>query len=106
MIVPESPTGVADRASGSMTVRTGIGSGACSTVPNAATTPNSGKATTAAADHRRRLSPGRVTIPISSLCIFGSGLNQKSLTNYRPIGHLHTHERHRSPTQSHQALLL
>ena len=30
-----------------MTVRTGIDSGTCSTVPNAATTPNSGKATAA-----------------------------------------------------------
>src|SRR6266478_1054408 len=89
MIVPESPTGVADRASGSMTVRTGIGSGTCSAVPNAATTPNSGTAT-AAADHRRRLPPERVTIPISSLCMFRSRLNRKSLTNKRPISHLHS----------------
>src|SRR5712691_8164827 len=86
MIVPRSPAGVADRASGSTTIRVGIGSGPCSTVPNAATTPNSGTAT-AAADHRRRLPPERVTIPISSLCMFRSGLNRKSLTNNRPIGH-------------------
>src|SRR6266581_3135378 len=104
MIVPESPTEVADGASVSMTVRTGIGSVTCSTVPNAVTTPNSGTAT-AVANHRRRLPPERVTIPISSLCIIGSGLNQKSLTNNRPISHLHTHERHRPPTESHQARL-
>src|SRR5439155_20069843 len=88
MIVPESPTGVADRASGSMTIRTGIGSGRCSTVPNAATTPNSGTAT-AAASHRRRLPPERATIPISSLCMIGGRSNRKSLTNNRPISHLH-----------------
>src|SRR3989475_3232010 len=35
MTVPESPTGVADRASGTMTVRTGIGSGTRSTDPTA-----------------------------------------------------------------------
>src|SRR6266853_3566081 len=104
MIVPESPTGVADRARGSMTIRTGIGSGTCTTVPNAATTPNNGTAT-AAAHHRRRLPPARVTIPISSLCMIGRGLNQKSLTNNRLVSHLHTHERHRSPTETHQARL-
>src|SRR5258706_2525393 len=89
MIVPRSPIGAADRASGSTTIRVGIGSGPRSTVPNAATTPNSGTAT-AAADHRRRLPPERVTIPISSLCMFRSRLNRKSLTNKRPISHLHT----------------
>src|ERR1041384_2622995 len=104
MIVPESPIGVVDRASVSTTVLTGTGSGTCATVPNAATTPTSGPAT-AAATHRRRLAPERVTIPTSSLCMFGSRLNQKSLTNNRLVSHLHTHERHRSPTESHQARL-
>src|ERR1700716_3119952 len=104
MIVPESPTGVADRASVSTTVRTGTGSGTRATVANAATTPNSGAAT-AAASHRRRLPPERVTITASSLYMIASGLNQKSLTNNRPVSHLSAHERHRSPTESHQARL-
>src|SRR5437016_4289337 len=104
MIVPESPTGVVERTSVWTTIRTGTGSGTCATVPNAATTPNSGTAT-AAASHRRRLAPERVTIPASSLCIIGIGLNQKSLTTNRPVSHLYTHERHRSPTENHQARL-
>src|SRR5712692_6675805 len=87
MIVPGSRSGVAAGASGSTTNPKGTGSSPSCTVANAATTPNRGAAT-ATANHRRRFTPERATIPILSLCIVRRGSRQKSLTNNRPISHL------------------